>query len=73
MSLLLLIRTGQRFRSPVSPFIIISSHSFAKVYPIPLFALQRLLTKKKKKKGEKFRLLILEHLSEAVFLKSKYT
>lgn len=41
VSLLLLIRTGQRFRSPVSPFIIISSHSFAKVNPIPSSALQR--------------------------------
>lgn len=54
MSLLLLIRTGQRFRSPVSPFIIISSHSFAKVNPIPSFALQRTLTKmqSRKRNGE---------------------
>lgn len=45
MSVLLLIRTGQRFRSPVSPFIIISSHAFAKVNPIPSLALQRALKK----------------------------
>lgn len=44
VSLPLLIRTGQRFRSPVSSFIIISSHSFAKVNPILSFVLQRTLT-----------------------------
>lgn len=44
VSLPLLIRTGQRFRSPVSSFIIISSHSFAKVNPILSFVLQRALT-----------------------------
>lgn len=40
VSLLLLIRTGHRFRSPVSPFIIISSHSLTKLNPIPPFTLQ---------------------------------
>lgn len=57
MSLLLLIRTGQRFRSPVSPFIIISSHSFAKVNPTPSFPLQRRLTKMQsgRRNGENIR------------------
>lgn len=47
VSLLRLIRSGQRFRSPASPSIIISSHSFSVVNPIPLLWLQRLLSQNK--------------------------